>query len=180
MPFVKFLSENAGMGDIMMQRPESMRHFSEMAEVVLRGPSALSEGERELIGAFVSANNQCGYCHGTHAATAANFGIDISVFESLMQDIDSAGVSDKLKPILRYVKKLTETPYKMLQSDADAVYAAGWDEQTLSDAVLICGLFNMANRVVEGHGVNKNLPAEVYEQAGKRMVAQGYRLPGSE
>jgi uncharacterized peroxidase-related enzyme len=177
MPFVSFLDENSGMGEIMMKLPESMRPFSEMVEVILRGPSDFSVGEREMIGAFVSASNNCSYCYGSHAATAKKFGIDETLFEALLDDIETAAIEEKLKPILRYVKKLTETPYKMTQADADAIYAAGWGESALSDAVLICGMFNMANRVVEGHGVNQNLSSEIFEQSAERLSQHGYLLP---
>ena len=60
---------------------------------------------------------------------------------------------DRLKPILAYVRKLTLTPAKMTESDAAAVYAAGWSENALFDAVQTCALFNFMNRIVEGAGV---------------------------
>lgn len=73
----------------------------------MRGPSTLTLGERELIAAFVSGVNSCRYCHGTHARVAHGFGVDDGVFASLMDDIDRAPVEARLKPILRYVRKLT-------------------------------------------------------------------------
>lgn len=60
---------------------------------------------------------------------------------------------DELKPIFRYVRKLTETPSRMTQADAAAVYAAGWEEKALYDAVSVCALFNFMNRLVEGTGL---------------------------
>ena len=36
---------------------------------------------------------------------------------------------------------------------ADAVLAAGWSEEALYDAVIVCAAFNMMNRIVEGCGV---------------------------
>ena len=50
----------------------------------------------------------------------------MALFERLMDEIDTAPVDEKLKPILHYVRKLTLTPSRMVQADADAVYAAGW------------------------------------------------------
>ena len=41
----------------------------------------------------------------------------------------------------------------MSQEDADQVYAAGWDERALHDAIEVCALFNFMNRFVEGHGL---------------------------
>ena len=54
------------------------------------------------------------------------------------------------------LKKLTENPSKVTKKDAEAVYAAGWDEQALYDAVTVCALFNFMNRIIEGTGVVAN------------------------
>lgn len=68
---------------------------------------------------------------------------------------------EKIKPIIAYVTKLTLSPAKMTQADADAVYGAGWSEQALYDAILVASLFNLMNRIVEGTGcVPKNVDGE--------------------
>ena len=48
---------------------------------------------------------------------------------------------------------MTLTPTRMTPDDADAVYAAGWDERALYDAVQVCCLYNLMNRFVEGLGL---------------------------
>lgn len=40
-------------------KPEMARHLGELSEVIMRGPSPLNPGLRELIGAFTSARNRC-------------------------------------------------------------------------------------------------------------------------
>ncbi|MBT8446084.1 MAG: peroxidase-related enzyme [Gammaproteobacteria bacterium] len=177
MPFVDFLDEHAGMGEIIARRIDALRPFSAMAEAIMRGSGSFTAAECELLGAYVSAANDCSFCFNSHAATARALGVDAALLEAMVEDLDTAPVAAKLKPVLRYVKKLTDAPYKMVQSDADAVYRAGWNDRALSDAVLICGLFNMANRVVEGHGVSKELPAELFEAGAERMSEHGYLPP---
>jgi hypothetical protein len=73
--------------------------------------------------------------------------------DSLVVDLDTAVIDEKLRPIFAFVKKLTLTPAQMTQEDADAVFAAGWDERALHDAIEVCALFNFMNRYVEGHGL---------------------------
>ena len=80
--------------------------------------------------------------------------MDETLIDAVLEDIDSAPIDARFKPILRFVKKLTETPYKMIQADADAVFAEGWSEHALSDAICVCAHFNMVNRLVDGHGIN--------------------------
>ena len=62
----------------------------------------------------------------------------------------------EMKPLLAYVKKLTQHPSKVTDAHAQAVYDAGWSEQALHDAISVCALFNFMNRIVEGHGVVTN------------------------
>lgn len=153
MPYLPSLPDDARVMDVMKAYPESSAPLIDYQQVVLRGPSELSAGERELIAAYVSGVNACHYCHGVHGAVAARFGIEEGLLAALLADVDTAPVRDELKPIFRYVRKLTETPSRMTQADADAVLAAGWTEKTLYDAVSVCALFNLMNRLVEGTGL---------------------------
>ena len=138
----------------------------------MRGPSPLSPGERELIAAYSSGLNACGFCTGAHRSAAVAFGLDEEVFKRLMEDVDGAPIDEKLKPILKYVHKLTLTPSRMVQGDADAVFAAGWDETALSHAVNVCALFNYFNRVVEGHGLAADANAD--KGRGEAQASLGY------
>ena len=153
MPRIKALAEGAGLLDLFRLYPESARPLLSYHEVLLRGPSPLSVAERELIAAYVSGLNDCGYCHGIHRATAERFGIAPAVLEAMLADLATSDVDARLKPLLAYVRKLTLTPARMTPSDADPIRAAGWDDRALHDAVSITGLFNLMNRIVEGTGV---------------------------
>src|SRR5262249_12097622 len=92
----------------------------------LRRPSPFTEGERELIAAYVSGLNHCRYCHGVHSATAELLGIKRELVDSRI-DIDGADVDPKMRPVLRYARKLTQQPSSLTQADADAIFAAGWE-----------------------------------------------------
>jgi uncharacterized protein YciW len=82
-------------------------------------------------------------------------GMDESIFRQLKLDIDSAQVDEKLKPLLRFVKKLTLTPSQITQADIEDIYAAGWDERALLDTVRLCALVNCMNRFALGAGIDK-------------------------
>lgn len=172
MPFFPSLPDDASTVEIFAAHPDIYRYFGDVVNAILRGPSPLTPGERELIGAFVSGVNSCDYCAGGHRAAAEAFGIDHAVFDALMQDIASAPVSDRLKPLLAYVLKLTKTPSRMVQADADAVFRAGWDEKALHDAIAVCCHFNFMNRLVAGHGIEAD-PAKFLER-GQKHFRQGY------
>ena len=134
MPFRKWLPENARPGLVLKPHPESGELIMRLTEILLRGPSTLTSAQRELIAAYTSAVNACEFCYGTHAATAEALGIDETWLTRLIDDIETADVDEELKPILRYVRKLTRTPSRVQQKDVDAIFAAGWDEDAGNDA----------------------------------------------
>ena len=62
MPHITLNSTEPGIRGLLLYRPETGQPLSELAEVLLRGPSTLTRGERELIAAYVSGLNDCQYC----------------------------------------------------------------------------------------------------------------------
>jgi uncharacterized peroxidase-related enzyme len=172
MPFLSSLAEDAHLIDVFKKFPGTYRPLIGYHEVLLRGPSPLTVAERELIAAYVSGLNSCTYCHGVHAATAEQFGVAEGLLRQLLENPDHAPVDERMKPLLAYVKKLTYTPNRLVPADAEAVLAAGWNEQALHDAVSVCGLFNLMNRLVEGFGLTGD--AAYFELAAVRLASGGY------
>lgn len=177
MAYLKSLPPDAVLADVFAVFPDHAKIRMQYSEALMRGPSPLSPGERELIAAYVSGLNACSYCHGVHGATAKAFGVGEDLMADLLADIEAAQVDPSLKPILRFVKKLTVSPAKMTQADADAVFAAGWNDQALHDAVSVCAWFNSMNRFVEGHGI-KGTP-DYYLEASRRLHGGGYLARGT-
>jgi uncharacterized peroxidase-related enzyme len=172
MPYLKDLPRDAVLLHVFKAFGPTSKPLLEYHEALLRGPSPLSVAERELIAGFVSGLNACQYCHGVHEATAREFGMPDGLMAQLLGDLEGAPVSARLKPILRYTGKLTESPARMTQADADAVFAAGWSDQALHDAVSVCALFNLMNRLVSGLGIEAG--ADYFVVAAKRLHAGGY------
>ena len=171
-PHLRSLPDNATLAHLRSQYGELLDLLRPYAERLMRGPSPFSPGEREMIAAYVSGVNSCRYCHGTHSLVALGFGIEESTFTGLMDDMDRAPIEPRLKPILNYVRKLTEMPSRLSPRDADAVYAAGWSDEALLHAIAVCAYFNNMNRLVEGAGIVGT--ATGYEQAAERLVKDGY------
>jgi len=153
MAFLESIADDATQFELFRRWPLLAHQLSEYTDTVMRGPSPLTPAQRELIAAYVSAQNACRYCHGVHRATAEALGLDEQVFAAGLDDVEALPVDDALKPILRYVRKLTLSPAKMVQADADAVFAAGWDDDAFHSAISVCALFNLYNRIIEGHGI---------------------------
>ena len=154
MPFIHSLPDPSHLSDLYKAFPKNVAPLMDYTDGILRSEGELSIAQRELIATFVSGLNACDFCFQSHLIYAKAFGIEEGVLESLLVDIESAPVEDKLKPILHYVKKLNQLPSRIVAADAEAVYDAGWGEQALYEAVQVCALFNMMNRIIEGTGVN--------------------------
>lgn len=173
MSFFESLPKDAGAKDIFGLNPEAGSALIDFHSATLRQPSALSEGERELIAAYVSALNGCRYCTGIHGAVAAAFGVDAGLLTRLVDDPENAGADPKLLPILHYARVLTETPTRIADAHKQAVHDAGWDERALHDAINVICLYNFMNRLVEGHGIQPGDHA-FYSERAALLRANGY------
>ncbi len=149
------LPDDAKLGDVFRAHPRTIAPLLDYHDRLLRDEGALNPGQKELIAAYVSGLNACNFCHGAHMTMARAYGIAPDVIEALMADPTTAPVETALKPILAYVEKLTKTPSMMTEADAEAVYAAGWSEEALFEAVQTCGLYNLMNRILEGTGITE-------------------------
>jgi len=173
MPFLKSMPENAGPPAIFNLYPELYRPWSEMSQMLMNGPSPLSQGERELILAFAAGAAGCKFVFVAHAEVAHEWGFEEGVVDKLLQDIDSAPVEPKLKPLLTFVHKLVTASAEMSQADVDHVLAVGWDEKALHDAIAVTARMSFMQRLVEGFGFIP-LTKEVAKEHAHRRVKHGY------
>ncbi len=147
------LPENPHLSDVFKRFPTGIWSLMQFHDHALRGDSELTIGEREMIAAYVSALNACGFCHGTHAAVAELHGIDPKLLAQLIENPSNLQLEPRWGPLLAYLKKLTKTPSTLTDNDAEEVFEAGWSEEAFFDAIMVCALFNFSNRIVEGCGV---------------------------
>lgn len=175
MAFFKNLDSFSDITDITWSDRKRLGPLDKASQEIMRGKSRFSNAQKEVFAAYVSGLNACSFCYGSHAAVAKNFGVNTNIIEALIEEIDTAPVNENEKPIYKYLKKLTQTPSKLIQKDADAVFAAGWSEKDLQDVILIGCLFNFYNRLLDGHGV-KGSPA-IYQFGAEHLHKKGYSVP---
>ncbi len=147
----------------------------ELAEVLLRGPSTLTSGERELIATLVSNRNDCHFCQASHRAAAAHhLGGDYAVVDAVKRDFQTAPVSAKLKALLTIAAKVQESGKQVAASDIEQARIAGATDIEIHDAVLIAAAFSMFNRYVDGLATFTPNDDAAYDQMGQRMAREGY------
>lgn len=159
-------------------RPETAQPMNELAEVLLRGPSTLSRGEREMIASFVSHLNECKFCTSAHSAAAKHsLEGNADLVESVKSNYQTADVSPKLKSLLSIAGKVQKDGRTVQDSDVVAARKQGATDQEIHDTVLIAAAFCMYNRYVDGLKAWTPEDPKIYDQIGKRLADQGYAKP---
>ena len=168
-----------GIRSLVLFRPETGKPLYDLAQVLLRGPSPLTEAERELIAAYVSHRNDCMFCMSSHAAAArCLYGDEKNIVDDVLKDMQQSNVSDKMKALLNIAGKV-QVLGKEVTEDIAAARALGADDREIHDTVLIAASFCMFNRYVDGLASFTPTDPAAYEEMGKRM-AKGYVLPQSK
>jgi uncharacterized peroxidase-related enzyme len=164
-----------GILGLLKFRPETAKPLNELAEVLLRGPSSLPPGEREMIAAYVSGLNECAFCRASHSAFAAEqLDAGISLVDQVRADPDSAPISSKLRALLRIAQAVQAGGDRVTPQLVAAARAEGATDVEVHDTVLIAAAFCMFNRYVDGLGTSAPEDQELYTQVAKMVVEVGY------
>jgi uncharacterized peroxidase-related enzyme len=175
MPHITLNSDEPGIRGLFRYRPETARPLNELVEVLLRGPSSLTPGERELIAAQVTSLNQCNYCCSSHSAyAAAQLPGGMDTVEQVRAGADSAPVSDKMKALLAIAASVRQGGLNVTDDQVAAARAADAVDLEIHDTVLIAAAFCMFNRYVDGLATVAPDDPELYASRAKRIVADGY------
>ena len=167
-----------GIRSLVMFRPETGKPLYELAQVLLRGESPLSQADRELIAAYVSHRNECQFCCNSHAAAArCLYGTGAGVVDEVLVNMQQAPVSEKLKALLHIAGKVQVLGSEVKEEDIEAARAQGANDREIHDTVLIAATFCMFNRYVDGLASFTPTAPEAYAAMGERMAANGYVLP---
>lgn len=176
MAYIKLDNKMPGIVGLMQYRPETAKPLNELAEILLRGPSSLSSGEREMIASYVSYQNKCHFCHTSHGAAAAHhFDGDLSLIDDIKTDFKDTDISPKLRSLLNIAKKVQKSGREVEESDIKAAKEEGATDREIHDTVLIAAAFCMYNRYVDGLGTWAPEEKEAYNETGKRLAHEGYK-----
>ena len=153
-------------------KKSSTDHLVRFTDAVMRGPSPLSRGMRELIGAFVSSRNQCNFCSCAHAPVAAEL-LGQELVDEVLRDPETSRLDRAHKELFRYLKKLAENPAQVIASDISKLKEVGWSEEAIYDALTVASVFKFYNTWNNGSGVRDMTSAD-YAHSGSRLITMGY------
>ncbi|HEY6509422.1 MAG TPA: peroxidase-related enzyme [Vicinamibacterales bacterium] len=159
----------------MAFRPDTAKPLNELVDVLLRGPHTLSQGERELIATFVSAQNDCRYCQTIHGAIAAHhLGGNEALVADVKRNAAGAAISDKLKALLVIAGKTAESGRLVTADDVARARSHGATDLEIHDTVLIAAVFCMCNRYVDGLATWAPDDPAFYRQRAALVAENGY------
>ena len=160
----------------MAFRPETAKPMNELAEVLLRNDdNALSRGERELIGTYVSYLNDCFFCQQVHGALAQHYmQCDMNFIDSVKNNFEATSVSEKLKTLLAVAASVQRGGKFVTKDQICHAKAAGATDKEIHDTVLIAAAFCMFNRYVDGLGTWAPADRDIYVQRAAMRAEEGY------
>ncbi len=178
MAHIKIGNSLPGILGLLYYKPSTGKALSRFTQTLMRGPSSLTSSERELIAAHVSSLNDCTFCHRSHAAAAtAYLEDDGRTTACMMEDLDTAPLSDRMKALLRVAAQVQQGGRRVAAEHVLAARQAGASDEDLHDTVLVAAAFCMFNRYVDGLGTSLPASNNDYVTMGQRLASKGYGYP---
>ena len=177
MPHIPLETHLPGITGLLEYRQDTAKPIRELTQILLRGPSTLTEGERELIATLVSSRNQCRFCTAAHTAAADLLLGETQTCERVKQDCETAPVSEKMKALLAIAAAVQQGGQHVAEPLVARAKQAGATDREIHDTVLIAALFCLYNRYVDGLASVAPANPEFYRHLGERIVHHGYNRP---
>lgn len=141
-------------------------------QAAMRGPSAWSVAERELMATMVAKWNSCPFCVGAHGAVAAKT-MERSLVDAVLTDFRSAPISDALKGTLAFLEVMTLRPMELSAQHAAEARRSGVTIAALKDAAAVAAVFNIITRYA--NALDFVMPsASEFNRAASMLLKRGY------
>jgi uncharacterized peroxidase-related enzyme len=138
----------------------------------MRGRSAWSVGDREVMAAYVSRVNDSPFCVGAHSAVAARAYGDRDRVDAVLADLPSAPIEDGLRATLGMLGKLTRDG-TVDADDVRAVLAAGVSREQIEDAIAVSFAFNVTGRLANAFAFEV-LDPKGFDAGARYLPRRGY------
>jgi uncharacterized peroxidase-related enzyme len=174
MPHIPLDENLPGITGLLNYRQDTALPIRQLTQILLRGESALTEGERELIATVTSQGNQCKFCTAAHSAAADAYYGESSTTDKVKNDLANAPVSAKMKYLLEIARRVQADARTVSPDLVEKARGEGATDGEIHDTVLIAALFCLYNKYVDGlASVTPTEPA-FYERLAGILKTKGY------
>lgn len=174
MPYIPLEEHLPGITGLLEYRKDSAAPIRELTQILLRGPSTLTEGERELIATVVSNKNECRFCTAAHTAAADVLLGENETSAGVKKNIQTAPVSPKMKALLTIAAQTAQSGKAVNKEAINKAKEEGATDIEIHDTVLIAALFCLYNRYVDGLATVTPANPDFYQSLGERLQQHGY------
>ncbi len=176
MAYINLQNDLPGIRGPMAFSPATAQYLNELAEILLHSENnSLSRGDREMIGAYVSSQNDCFFCQNVHGAMAQHyFQCSTQLIDDIKADYMSAPISDKLKALLNIAGSVQKGGKYVTTAQIDHAKENGATDKEIHDTVLIAAAFCMFNRYVDGLNTWAPQDRQMYIDRAPMRAADGY------
>jgi AhpD family alkylhydroperoxidase len=129
----------------LKKRPLLGTSLGAWTQSAMRGPSAWSIAERELMAAMAAQWNACALCTDMLGAAAATH-MGGAAVDAVLSDYHSAPISEGLKATLEFLEIMTLRPKSMTEEHVSAVIDSGISMETLIDAIEVAVVLKLITR----------------------------------
>lgn len=110
--------------------------MSKVTRDAMRGQTAWSVGDRELMAALVAKTNECEWCTKAHSAVAEWAYGDAAKVSAVLANLETAPIEEPLRATLRMIRKLSRED-SVDADDMRALLVADVSREQVAAAVLI-------------------------------------------
>jgi uncharacterized peroxidase-related enzyme len=107
-------------------------------------------------------------------------GLDPATVTAVLADWRTAPIDERLRAMLGFLAKLTRTPDEVGPADVAPLRAAGLSDQAVREAIYVCFLFSVMDRLADAFDFTI-LPEKNVKRVARLLYRLGYgaaSLPG--
>lgn len=176
MPHIEFEKGFPGILGPMRFSPQTAEPMNALANALMCSDEGLSRGERELIGTYVSSQNDCFFCQTIHGAIASAYleDEDWSFVKSVKENFGETALSERMKALLSIAGSVQRGGKHVTPEQIARAREHGADDRQIHDTVLIAAAFCMFNRYVDGLATTAPTDPDVYRERAVNVMKNGY------
>ena len=134
--------------------PPLLEHMMRLAQSMLFADGALDRRHKEMLSAFVSAQNECAYCTDSHGFFFREHGGSAAALEAVVRcRLESDAITTPQRSLLTFARKVTENSQAIRPEDMEELRATGWSDLQIAETIHLTALFACFNRVVNAFGI---------------------------
>lgn len=154
----------SGTRRLLLVEPEVGQPALKLYEYLcLRPDSPLTRLQREMMATVVYGIVGAKPCLSTHCEAMRRLTGDDELGPEFVERWPDYQVDDRTRVLLRYSRRLTESPNRVGEEDIESLREAGWDDRAIYEATALIGVFNFIGRLEAASGLPMDeIPARAF------------------